>query len=557
MSPAVDTELKSSKKRKKGDADSSRRSMKRRAVEEKNGRLEAEQIQELEDQIAESRKYYNNIVTLLSKLDDVDADKPSRKAVAISLCRVFCRLLAGGQLNMPQGASEQESILVAWLKERYREYKQSLLTILRGGEPSQKIATLSLAMQLIKEQIAYYTGSDINVWTGGFFDDILAAVINPGNDKVRVYFMENFFQKYHDITVYTILRLANYLSEQRDAETLDNIVDLLSNFGEPTNLQERFENIYTDTSKISQKNKGPFVSENSFKIRVQTTWLAVLRNEMTKSQRKHLLRIMSHVVVPWFAKPELLMDFLTDCYNEGGSTSLLALSGLFYLIQEKNLDYPQFYTKLYSLLDRDVLHSKHRSRFFRLLDTFLASSHLPATLVASFVKRLSRLALNAPPAAIVVIVPWIYNILRSHPTCTFMIHRDLKKHDPSLYKEIEEEGMDDPFDAYESNPTLTNAIESSLWEIETLQSHYHPNTAALARIISEQFTKQQYNVEDFLDLSYQAMLDTELGKEEKVFKKAPVVEFQIPKRIFTDRGLEGREEDTEPGHLIRQLWDFS
>ncbi|KAM5465219.1 Maturation and nuclear export of 40S ribosomal subunits interacting protein [Microsporum audouinii] len=557
MSPAVDTELKSSKKRKKGDADLSRRSMKRRAVEEKNGRPEAEQIQELEDQISESRKYYNNIVTLLSKLDDVDADKPSRKAVAISLCRVFCRLLAGGQLNMPQGASEQESILVAWLKERYREYKQSLLTILRGGEPSQKIATLSLAMQLIKEQIAYYTGSDINVWTGGFFDDILAAVINPGNDKVRVYFMENFFQKYHDITVYTILRLANYLSEQRDAETLDNIVDLLSNLGEPTNLQERFENIYTDTSKISQKNKGPFVSENSFKIRVQTTWLAVLRNEMTKSQRKHLLRIMSHVVVPWFAKPELLMDFLTDCYNEGGSTSLLALSGLFYLIQEKNLDYPQFYTKLYSLLDRDVLHSKHRSRFFRLLDTFLASSHLPATLVASFVKRLSRLALNAPPAAIVVIVPWIYNILRSHPTCTFMIHRDLKKHDPSLYKEIEEEGMDDPFDAYESNPTLTNAIESSLWEIETLQSHYHPNTAALARIISEQFTKQQYNVEDFLDLSYQAMLDTELGKEEKVFKKAPVVEFQIPKRIFTDRGLEGREEDTEPGHLIRQLWDFS
>ncbi|EEQ34810.1 CBF/Mak21 family protein [Microsporum canis CBS 113480] len=535
--------------------------MKRRAVEEKNGRPEAEQIQELEDQIAESRKYYNNIVTLLSKLDDVDADKPSRKAVAISLCRVFCRLLAGGQLNMPQGASEQESILVAWLKERYREYKQSLLTILRGGEPSQKIATLSLAMQLIKEQIAYYTGSDINVWTGGFFDDILAAVINPGNDKVRVYFMENFFQKYHDITVYTILRLAiairNYLSEQRDAETLDNIVDLLSNLGQPTNLQERFENIYTDTSKISQKNKGPFVSENSFKIRVQTTWLAVLRNEMTKSQRKHLLRIMSHVVVPWFAKPELLMDFLTDCYNEGGSTSLLALSGLFYLIQEKNLDYPQFYTKLYSLLDRDVLHSKHRSRFFRLLDTFLASSHLPATLVASFIKRLSRLALNAPPAAIVVIVPWIYNILRSHPTCTFMIHRDLKKHDPSLYKEIEEEGMDDPFDAYEPNPTLTNAIESSLWEIETLQSHYHPNTAALARIISEQFTKQQYNVEDFLDLSYQAMLDTELGKEEKVFKKAPVVEFQIPKRIFTDRGLEGREEDTEPGHLIRQLWDFS
>ncbi|KAK2875160.1 hypothetical protein FQN49_001724 [Arthroderma sp. PD_2] len=557
MSPAVNSELKSSKKRKKSDTDSTRRSMKRRAIEENNGKSDEDHIQELENQIAESRKYYNNIVTLISKLDDADTGKAGRKAVAISLCRVFCRLLAGGQMNVPKGATEQDLILVGWLKERYQEYKAALVAILRDGEPSQQVANLSLAMQLLKEHTTYYSGSDMNVWNGGYFDDILAAVVKPGNDKVRAHFTENFFQTYHDITVYTVLRLANYLSKQRNAETLGNIIELLSSLGEPTELQDRFENTYTDTSKISQKNKGSFTSENAFKIRVQTTWLAVLRNEMTKSQRKHLLRIMSHVVVPWFAKPELLMDFLTDCYDEGGSTSLLSLSGLFYLIQEKNLDYPQFYTKLYSLLDRDLLHSKHRSRFFRLLDTFLSSSHLPATMVASFLKRLSRLALNAPPSAIVVIVPWMYNMLKSHPTCTFMIHRDLKKHDPSLYREIEEKGMDDPFDALEPNPTLTNAIESSLWEIETLQSHYHPNTAALARIISEQFTKQHYNVEDFLDLSYQAMLNTELGKEEKALKKVPVVEFQIPKRIFTDRGLEVGDSDTEPGHLLRRLWDFS
>ena len=37
-------------------------------------------------------------------------------------------------------------------------------------------------------------------------------------------------------------------------------------------------------------------------------------------------------------------------------------------------DYPQFYQRLYSLLDCQVLHVKYRARFFRLLDTFLASS---------------------------------------------------------------------------------------------------------------------------------------------------------------------------------------
>lgn len=256
---------------------------------------------------------------------------------------------------------------------------------------------------------------------------------------------------------------------------------------------------------------------------------------------------MTTTIEPWFNRPELLMDFLTDSYNVGGATSLLALSGLFYLIQEKNLDYPQFYPKLYSLLDADLLHSKHRSRFFRLMNTFLSSTHLPASLVASFIKRLSRLSLNAPPAAIVSVIPWVYNLFKLHPTCTFMLHREIPDAD----------GADDPFDPSEPDPTLTNALESSLWELETLQSHYHPNVAAIARIISEQFTKQAYIVEDFLDHSYQSMVQAELGSEEKPLKRVPVVEYQIPKRIFTDRGLqEDGGYDVAPGSMLRALWDF-
>lgn len=295
---------------------------------------------------------------------------------------------------------------------------------------------------------------------------------------------------------------------------------------------------------------------NPHKKRAQDAWLAVLGNNLSQPQRKALLRMMSHTIEPWFTRPELLMDFLTDSYNVGGATSLLSLSGLFYLIREKNLDYPQFYPKLYSLLDADLLHSKHRSRFLRLMNTFLSSSHLPASLIASFIKRLARLALNAPPTAIVAIVPWMYNFFKAHPTTTFMMHRAI--YDQEFKTEIEAEGMDDPFDPEESDPTQTDAIESSLWEIVTLQSHYHPNVAAIARIISEQFTKQGYNMEDFLDYTYQGMLQGELGTEDKPFKRIPVVEYHIPKRIFTDRGLEeDGGVDTAPGSLMRSLWDFA
>jgi U3 small nucleolar RNA-associated protein 19 len=62
--------------------------------------------------------------------------------------------------------------------------------------------------------------------------------------------------------------------------------------------------------------------------------------------------------------------------------------------------------------------------------------------------------------------------------------------------------MDDPFLPDEEDPMETEAIESCLWEIVMLQSHYQPNVATLAKIISEQFTKQSYNLEDFLDHSY-------------------------------------------------------
>jgi U3 small nucleolar RNA-associated protein 19 len=256
-------------------------------------------------------------------------------------------------------------------------------------------------------------------------------------------------------------------------------------------------NLYFELSPCANPSQYSLKSQ---KRASQAVWVSLLKSVLTKAQRKTLLGSMSTQIAPCFTKPELLMDFLVDSFDTGGSTSLMALSGLFYLIKEKNLDYPLFYQKLYSLLDSTILHSKHRSKFFRLLDTFLSSTHLPAALVASFIKRLSRLCLHSPPSGIVVIIPWIYNLLKRHPTCTFMIHRELH-FDSIAYNQPDTQGMD-PFSMEEADPMATGAIESSLWEIETLQSHYHPNVATIAKIISEQFLKQGYNIEDFLDHSY-------------------------------------------------------
>jgi U3 small nucleolar RNA-associated protein 19 len=52
----------------------------------------------------------------------------------------------------------------------------------------------------------------------------------------------------------------------------------------------------------------------------------------------------------------------------------------------------------------------------------ISDSHLPTQLLASFVKRLSRLSLTASPSALVALIPFIYNLLRRHPQLMVMIH---------------------------------------------------------------------------------------------------------------------------------------
>ena len=63
-------------------------------------------------------------------------------------------------------------------------------------------------------------------------------------------------------------------------------------------------------------------------------------------------------VMPHLTRPLLLTDFLVNSYNVGGVISVLSLGGVFALIRDHNLEYPDFYAKLYALFTPDVLHAK-------------------------------------------------------------------------------------------------------------------------------------------------------------------------------------------------------
>ncbi|KAF5375700.1 hypothetical protein D9615_009364 [Tricholomella constricta] len=290
-------------------------------------------------------------------------------------------------------------------------------------------------------------------------------------------------------------------------------------------------------------------------------WLALLprlsiSEENGKALAMRALNVMHRGVMPHLTRPVLVMDWVGASVDYGGAVGLLALNALFVLMKEYNLDYPSFYTRLYTFLDRDALHLKHRARFFRMTELFLSSTHLPSNLLASFVKRLSRLSLTAPPAAIVMVIPFTYNVLKLHPALMSMIHRT-DVDDPS----------NDPYLSNEENPLNTQAQLSSLWELFSHRSHYHSGVSTLVKIFSEAFTKPSYAMEDFLDHTYGTLFDTEAHRK---IKKEPALAGDVRKgrKLFPvadaaeAANAEGGEEEDEDavgaeGDPVNELWVFA
>jgi len=263
---------------------------------------------------------------------------------------------------------------------------------------------------------------------------------------------------------------------------------------------------------------------------------------------------MDSNIIPHMNDALVLMDFLTDSYTVGGIVSILALDSLFIMITKYNLDYPDFYRKLYSLFESNLLHVKYRGRFLKLADKFLASTHLPAYLVAAFIKRIARLTLSGPPGGILLAIPFIFNSLLRHPACRVLIDKpinkkninnptitddiessennNLSKQNTEQFKEEAKSEAEDCFKLNEKDPEKSGAIHSSLWELQTLLHHYDPAVARMAKIFSGSFEKTKakvYELQGFADLTFQTLFEQEIAR---IPKEDVPLEYHMKKRLF-------------------------
>ena len=241
--------------------------------------------------------------------------------------------------------------------------------------------------------------------------------------------------------------------DHSDASDVNSLEEEKGQDGSASQKRSR-KQIQASQTKRSKKMKL-ITWQQSYKHRHahQEAWLTVLRlpNIPSRTQRRVLQHLSTYVLSNEISpSPLRFTEYFTTSFKVGvgnGNNSLaaiLSLHGLFILMLDHQLEYPQFYNSLYKLLHPRILYTKHRTRFLRLLSkSLLSNSMLPAYVVASFSKRLLRLALSAPPSGGIFVLALVSNLLRKHGECACLIHRRGKDENGGLIEDVFVEDVND------------------------------------------------------------------------------------------------------------------
>lgn len=237
-------------------------------------------------------------------------------------------------------------------------------------------------------------------------------------------------------------------------------------------------------------------SERAHRHYFTALWMPCIHRAASVSLHLHFLHRIGDVILPYLTNPLVVADYLTGCFSSGGLVAILALHGIFILMLDHGMEYPQYYQQLYTLLTPDAFALRHRYDLFRLLDLSMSSLRVPSYIAAAFAKKVARVALLSPVPVLYFALPFIRKILQRHPNCLALIHRSTKEAvvPTDTAKVVEEVDIptrsvnakqkaqqltatlfdgNDPF-LPEETLERCNALQSTLWEFTALERHFIP-----------------------------------------------------------------------------------
>ena len=210
MARATTSGLESRRKRKRKDETSQASKKSRTAVVDTPQEVDfQDQALQLEEEILESQTNYNSILTLLRHLQENNGADDEDVIAAVALCRVFCRLMAGGNLSKLRESSANEATIVQWLRERLYDYEKELLRMFGNESIGKQSTALTIVMRLVKEKASYLNQSEDAFWQNGLFRQLVQTLIEEEvAEETRSEFVEKYVEKYDDVRYYTFASLA-------------------------------------------------------------------------------------------------------------------------------------------------------------------------------------------------------------------------------------------------------------------------------------------------------------------------------------------------------------
>nr|SVE91102.1 EOG090X04ZD [Daphnia sinensis] len=456
-------------------------------------------------EVIQSRKNINHIIDIQSNLESEES--AVIKASVKALDKIFCHFTSNGSLSEvgPPLETEADKTVREWSRERYQEFQDHLFKLIAAEQISLQEQALLTLMHLLQAEglhpLQKLPEGKEHMFPLDLLEKLMVHMLNLDKEAAAVITRFQEFMEYEDVLFHLLRVLGKILKAQTnvDEKFLKNLIHILEHVTLPNSPQKEEEK-----TKLFCSNKKHFKwNYGQAKKYFSTIWQQLLRHPLTPSLYKRVLVILPDKVLPHLEKPLLLTDFLMESYRIGGAVSILALHGVFLLMQNYNLEYPDFYTKLYALLEPGVLFVKYRARFFYLLDLFMTSTHIPEYIAAAFAKRLSRLALIAPANVVILLLHFVGNLMIRHRGLSRLMH----------HPEDQNDITDDPYVMNENDLTACKATDSSLWEIKTLQSHVLPEIANTAKFIERDLPKLEWDVKQDLETTLEDLLEKELKRK--------------------------------------------
>lgn len=98
--------------------------------------------------------------------------------------------------------------------------------------------------------------------------------------------------------------------------------------------------------------------------------------------------------------------------------------------------------------------------------------------------------------------------------------------------------MADVFDVEQKDPAKSKAIESSLWELNALERHYHPAVSSMAKGCGMEDSKMlMHNLDEFLLHTYKSLFEQERKRAGNKRKSKVPLTFHEPKCLFKENDV--------------------